>query len=210
MNATCFIVSAAPDDGHMCFLPQAGDLVIAADGGFAYLQRMGITPDVIVGDFDSLGYTPDHPNVLLSPAEKDDTDTMLAIRYGLQKGYQSFEIYGGLGGRLDHTIANIQALTYLAQNGARGKLIDRNTCATVICSGGIELDAAGWGILSVFALDREVHGVSMCGFKYPLDDATLTNEFPIGVSNEFAGEKGIVSVRDGALLIILHKNGPDK
>jgi len=64
--------------------------------------------------------------------------------------------------------------------------------------------------ISVFALDREVHGVTMRGFKYPLNDATLTNEFPIGVSNEFAGEKGVVSVRDGALLIVLQKIGPDR
>jgi len=210
MNATCFIVSAAPDGGNIYFQPRAGDLVIAADGGFAYLEKMNITPDAIVGDFDSLGYIPAHANVLPFPAEKDDTDTMLAIRYGLQKGYLSFDIYGGLGGRMDHTIANIQALTYLARNGARGKLIDRDTCATVICSGSIELDAAGWDILSVFALDGEVHGVTMCGFKYPLNDATLTNAFPIGVSNEFAGEKGIVSVCEGALLIILQKIGPDR
>jgi len=203
MSATCFIVGAAPDGDSVCFTPQADDLIIAADGGFAHLERMGIIPHIVIGDFDSLGFMPSQITVLSYAKEKDDTDMMLAIRYGLEKGHQTFEIHGGLGGRIDHTIANIQALTFLAHHGARGSLIDRNTCATVICSSSIEFDAAERGYISVFALDKEVRGVTVYGLQYPLTDAVLTNEYPIGVSNAFVGEKSTISVREGTLLIII-------
>jgi len=203
MSAICFIVGAAPDHDNICIKPQADDLVIAADGGYTRLQKAGVIPQIVVGDFDSLGFTPKQTKVLPYPKEKDDTDMMLAIRHGLSEGYQTFEIYGGLGGRIDHTIANIQALTFLARQGARGRLIDRSACATVICSGSIEFDAAQQGCISVFALDEEVYGVTERGLQYPLTNATLTNAFPVGVSNVFIGEKSAVSVREGTLLIIL-------
>jgi len=203
VSATCFIVGAAPDENNIRIEPQADDLIIAANGGYRYLQKAGIDPHIVIGDFDSLGYIPAQTNAFPYPKEKDDTDMMLAIRYGLDKGYRAFEIYGGLGGRIDHTIANIQAMTFLARQGARGKLIDRTTCATVICSGRIEFDAAQQGGISVFALDKEVYGVTERGLRYPLTDATLTNAFPVGISNAFVGEKSVVSVREGALLIIL-------
>ncbi|MCL1854196.1 MAG: thiamine diphosphokinase [Clostridia bacterium] len=202
MSATCFIAGASPEEGGIRIAPKADDLVIAADGGYARLTKAGIASHVIIGDFDSLGFVPKHTQVLPHPKEKDDTDMMLAIRFGLSKGYQAFEIVGGLGGRIDHTIANIQAITFLARRGARGVLVDRNTRATVICSGNIEFDATERGTISVFALDKEVHGVTERGLRYPLTDATLTNAFPVGVSNSFVGEKSVVSVRDGTLLII--------
>jgi len=201
MSATCFIAGAAPG-GSVPFSPGAGDLVIAADGGYAHLISLGISPDVVIGDFDSLGFVPSHANVLPYPKEKDDTDMMLAIRYGLGKGYRSFELYGGLGGELSHTLANIQALTFLARRGARGTLVGRDARATVICSGHVAFDAAQRGMISLFALDEEVQGVTLEGLEYPLSGATLTNAFPLGVSNAFTGEKSAVSVRKGALLIL--------
>jgi len=206
MSATCYIVGAAPDGDGVRFTPQTHDLVIAADGGFTHLESAGIIPHIVIGDFDSLGFMPAQTAVVPYAKEKDDTDMMLAIRYGLDKGFQTFEIYGGLGGRIDHTIANIQAITFLARHGARGKLIDRNTWATVICADSIAFDATESGIISVFALDGEVHGVTECGLQYPLTNATLTNSFPIGVSNAFVGVRSVVSVREGALLIILQKD----
>ena len=206
MSATCFIVGAAPDGDGVRFAPQTDDLVIAADGGFSHLENAGIVPHVIIGDFDSLGFIPAQTTVLSYAKEKDDTDMMLAIRYGLGKGFTTFEIYGGLGGRLDHTIANIQALTFLARQGARGKLVSRNTWASVICADSIAFDAAESGTISVFALDEEVHGVTEYGLQYPLTKATLSNSFPIGVSNAFVGVRSVVSAREGALLIILQKD----
>jgi len=205
VSAACFIVGAAPDSGPIRFTPEPGDLVIAADGGYARLKALGISPDIAIGDFDSLGFVPD--GACVHATEKNDTDMMLAVRLGLQKGYQSFEIYGGLGGRIGHTVANIQALTFLARRAARGTLIADGTRATVIHCGSIAFSAAARGFLSVFALDSEVRGVTVSGLKYPLVNATLTNEFPIGVSNEFIGEKSSVSVDDGTLLIIWEQGG---
>ncbi|MCL1964572.1 MAG: thiamine diphosphokinase [Firmicutes bacterium] len=205
MSATCFIVGAAPGGDRVPFTPQAGDLVIGADGGYAHLQTLGIVPGIVLGDFDSLGYAPPHAHVLSYPKEKDDTDMMLAIRHGLDKGYRIFELYGGLGGQLDHTLANIQALTFLARHGARGTLIDMHTRATVICSGSLSFEAAERGTVSLFALDETVEGVTLSGLAYPLVDAALTNAFPLGARNAFTGEKSAVSVRKGALLIVWEK-----
>ena len=200
MSAICYIVGASPDIGPLPIQPGPGDCIIAADGGYARLKERGLQPDVAVGDFDSLGFVPDGAHAYAK--EKNDTDMMLAIRLGLQKGYRSFELYGGLGGRIDHTVANIQALLFLARRGARGTLVMRATRATVIQRDSIAFHTAGFGTLSIFSLDGESRGVTARGFKYPLVDATLTNEFPLGVSNEFIGEKSSVSVRDGTLLII--------
>ena len=115
----CYIVCALPQS-H-AFVPNPGDLVIAADGGYAHLH--GIQADLVVGDFDSLGFIPAGESVVRHPAEKDDTDTMLAVKTGLERGETEFHIYGGMGGRrTDHTVANFQALLYLARRGARGWL----------------------------------------------------------------------------------------
>lgn len=113
--------------------PDDSDYVIAADAGFEYCTENCIIPDLVLGDFDSLGKAPKHPNVLQLPVEKDDTDTMFALKLGLEKGYRRFYIYGGLGGkRPDHTIANMQALLFLLSHGARGWLFGENYVWTAI------------------------------------------------------------------------------
>ena len=112
------------------------DFIIAADGGFAHTQALGVTPHYVLGDFDSLGYVPEGAQV--HPAQKDDTDAMLAVREGLRRGYDRFVIYGGLdGNRLDHTVANYQTLQYLADRGARGCLVGNSQIATLIKNGSI-------------------------------------------------------------------------
>lgn len=115
---TCYIVGAAPDE-HIDFTSQTGDLVVAADGGLAYLERLGIMPDVVLGDFDSLGYMPSYANVLPYPKEKDDTDMMLAVRYGLDKGYRNFVLYGGLGDVLTIRLPTCKRL-HIWRDKARG------------------------------------------------------------------------------------------
>jgi len=206
MKKRCFIAGAGEFYGNA--LPGNGDYMIAADGGYAALASRGITPDLIIGDFDSL--TPelqsavsDHPNVMRSSAEKDDTDMMLAVRYGLERGYERFVINGGLGGRLDQTLANIQILVYLADNGARGTLLGHGVGVTVIKNGELRFSRSeAVGIVSVFSARDKAEGVTLKGLKYPLDDATLTNEYPLGVSNEFTGVPAVISVREGTLIVI--------
>ena len=196
----CYIAGAGEFCGRE--LPEPGDYVIAADGGFTCLAERGITPDIVVGDFDSLGEAPNHPNVARSPAEKDDTDMMLAVKEGLAHGCDTFTIDGGLGGRLDHMLANIQALTYISKRGARGVLIGRDMRVTAVTDGSIYFRAGMSGVISVFCAGGRAEGVTLEGLKYPLDSAVLTNDHPLGVSNEFTGEPATITVRNGTLVVV--------
>ena len=179
----------------------SGDLVIAADGGVKHTEKLGLTPDAVLGDFDSLGFVPEGAAVF--PVEKDDTDAMLAIRWGLDRGYDRFVIYGGLDGhRLDHTLANFQALQYLADRDAVGYLVGERYLATVVKNGSLSFQAAAAGILSVFCMGPDATGVTLSGLKYSLKNGTLSSGFPLGVSNHFIGEKSSISVKNGSLLVL--------
>ena len=199
-------------NGHECYIIGAGDFyglreapddsdyVIAADAGFCYCRENNIIPDLVLGDFDSLGKAPKHPNVVELPVEKNDTDTMYAIKTGLGKGYRRFYIYGGLGGkRPDHTVANLQSLIFLANRSARGWLYGENAVWTAIKNSSIRI--AGKGNVAVFCIDGSAEGVNLCGLKYELCDAVLSSDFPLGVSNSLDGEAEI-SVKNGTLLIM--------
>jgi thiamine pyrophosphokinase len=185
---------------HGLIEPVAG-LCIAADGGLAHLRTLGLDPDVILGDFDSLGYVPQKANVF--PVEKDDTDAMLAVRHGLKLGCDRFVLYGALEGpRLDHTVANFQTLLFLADHGATGYLVGKDTVVTVLKNGSLTLPALPQGIVSVFCLGEAARGVTLRGLQYELEKGTLTAGFPLGVSNHFIGKDARISVKDGSLLIM--------
>lgn len=177
------------------------DLVIAADGGLVHTESLGLTPDIILGDFDSLGRIPAGAEVY--PVEKDDTDSMLAIKKGLAAGCDQFLLYGALDGpRVDHTMANFQALQYLAHRGARGWLLGNSQNVTAIKNGRIDFPAHCRGNLSLFCLGPDAEGVTIRGAKYELDDGRLTAGFPLGVSNQFTGHDAHVEVKNGSLLLI--------
>ena len=195
----CYIVGAGEFSGR--FLLSGDEYVIAADAGYAVLMGNGIMPDLVVGDFDSLGIVPEHPNLVSSPGEKDDTDMLIAVREGLARGYKSFIIDGALGGRLDHTLANIQILKMLAQNSAYGVLLGHDICVTAIANGTVSFAPAASGVISVFACGDKAEGVTLTGLKYNLSNAALTDCYPIGVSNEFTGEPATVTVKSGTLII---------
>lgn len=202
MSSICHIVAAGDFDPAGFVLPSPGDLLIAADAGFAHLQALGITPDVVVGDFDSLGVLPEHPSVVQTPVVKDDTDTLTAVRLGLERGYRHFRLYGTLGGaRLDHTLANIQTLGFLLDHGAHGWLIGRGEILTAIRNESYTFSAEYHGTLSVFAIGGEAVGVSEQGLQYTLHNATLSPFMPLGVSNAFLGQPATVSVKTGTLLL---------
>ncbi len=183
------------------------DYIIAADGGFAHVQALGLTADAVLGDFDSLGYVPENANVF--PVEKDDTDAMLAVRHGLSKGYREFFIYGALDGpRLDHTVANFQTLQYLADHRADGYLIGLTQIATVVKNQTVCFDAAADGVLSLFCIGADAKGVTIENLKYPLENGILTPGFPLGVSNHFIGSAARITVTEGSLLMLYdRKNG---
>lgn len=182
---------------------------MAADGGYDYLIRLGLRADVVLGDFDSVT-SPDLWDdaiceKLTYPPEKDDTDMMLAIKLGLSRGYREFAIYGGLGGRLDHTIANIQSLTYLAGEGAAGILYGDSYALTVIKDSSFTVPKDATGMVSVFSLSDSSRKCIDQGLEIQKwMELSLTNVFPLGVSNETTCKKGIISVGAGTLLVLWH------
>ena len=196
----CVIFCAADFDGLLEPLDES-DFIIAADGGLNHTKQLGIVPDAILGDFDSLGYVPVGANVY--PVEKDDTDAMLAVRLGLKQGCREFLLYGSLDGpRLDHTVANFQTLQYLADRDAQGYLVGTDTLVTVIKNGTLRFPAGCAGTVSVFCHGSDARGVTLTGLYYPLENGTLTPGFPLGVSNHFTGEEACIAVKDGSLLVL--------
>lgn len=200
MNKTCCIFGA----GEYIGFPQipADALVIAADGGYSALKKHGVAPDLLLGDFDSLDDIPGGVETIRFKAEKDDTDMSLAIDEGIARGCDTFHLYGGTGGRLSHTLANIQCLARLAQQGFRGFLHGADFTVTAITDGCAQFDENCRGYISVFSHSDVSTGVYEKGLKYSLTDATLKSNASLGVSNEFCGKKSSVSVEHGTLIII--------
>jgi len=196
----CIIFCAAGFDGLVQPIARE-DFVIAADGGLAHTQTLGITPNEVLGDFDSLGFTPEGANVF--PVEKDDTDAMLAVRRGLSLGYREFVLYGSLDGpRLDHTVANFQTLQYLADHNATGYLVGSTYVVTVVKEGSIFFPAQADGTVSVFCMGKDAEGVTLEGLYYPLEKGTLTAGCPLGVSNHFTEQPAAITVEKGSLLVL--------
>ena len=251
---TCYVVGAG-DFTPRGFAPGPGDLVVAADGGYRALYSLGYTPDLLLGDFDSLGDLPlpaDLP-VLRFPARKDDTDTGLALRHGLDRGFRDFALYGCAGGRVDHLLANLQSMARVSRLGAAIRLAAPEYDAWALTGpapdapapapGGRAPNAPAPGLapsgpapnapapaapdalapaavlalpprpggtlVSVFCQGDRAEGVTLAGLAYPLSDAALTGDFPLGVSNRrLDGQRATVAVRRGTLLI-LQSAGPD-
>ncbi len=181
------------------------DYIIAADKGYKTLKKADVEIDIAIGDFDSLGYVPEDVIVKKLKAEKDDTDTMTAVRYALDKGAEEILILGGTGGRLDHTVANLQTLSFIAYHGALGKLIDENNEIMGLIPGEYKFQNRAGYSLSTFSMTDEVTGLCENGVKYPLDNAVLTNKFPLGVSNEIVEDFAVISFKSGILFVCLSK-----
>ena len=198
----CFIYAAGSFYG-LRERPRPGDLQIAADAGLLLCQKQGLHPDLIMGDFDSMTLEGTPEGCIRVPVEKDDTDTMLAIREGLKQGCREFYLYGGTGGtRLDHTRANLQGLAFLCRHGARGYLYDQDFVYTVIENDTLTLSRqVDWGLVSLFSMDSQVEHVTRKGLQYPLEDGTLTSGFPLGVSNHFMADTAQITAGNGLLLV---------
>ena len=181
--------------------PVEDAFVIAADGGYAHTKKLGLQPDAVLGDFDSLGYVPS--DAVVHPVEKDDTDCMLAIRAGLEAGCTDFVIYGALDGpRLDHTLANLQSLQYLAAHGARGTLVGLQNTVITVKDETVAFPADFAGTVSVFCMGAPARGVTIRGLKYELIEGELTSAYPLGVSNSFVGAESRIAVEKGCVLVL--------
>ncbi|MEI6578853.1 MAG: thiamine diphosphokinase [Eubacteriales bacterium] len=202
MKNRCVIIAGSPLFTSIEIT--AEDFVIAADIGYKHSLATGITPDLIIGDFDSLiEVPPDSIKTIKAPKNKDDTDTMLAVKYALGQGYTHFVLLGALGGRLDHQTANISTCAYIAEQGGVCEIHDSTNIIYAIKNSQIRLEKRENWSVSVFSYTDKAVGVTLNGLKYALDNATLTNTFPMGVSNEFAEDSATVEVKDGILLVIM-------
>ena len=212
MKGKCYVIGAGDlTMGELAVTED--DLVIAVDGGLGYCGILNVEPDVIMGDFDSLSngelqalevLNQEIPERIITlPCEKNDTDMLAALKYGLSLGYQDFRIYGGTGGRFDHTFANIQCLLYLKNHGATGYLVDGTGMMFIIKNEAVHLNRSLEGVLSLFSLGRKAKGVCIENMKYPLKDYCMTNDFPIGISNEFIREEAVISVDEGELVCMI-------
>ena len=201
----CVIFAALCEgDPRRAYAPRAGDCALCADGGWRLARQLGVKPDLVIGDFDSSVEPADEATCRV-PMEKDDSDTMLCLKRGLAMGFGDFLIVGGFGGRIDHTLANLQALHYAARRGVRVEMRDGLRWAAAVANGSLRVPAdilgEGPAKLSVFALTDACQGVALRGTKYALEDGSLTNAFPLGLSNEFAADAAEIAVREGALLV---------
>lgn len=192
------------------FSPVSGispdDFVIACDRGYVYCERLGLRPDLIISDFDSYSGPVDSEIPLNRfVSEKDDTDTMLAVRYAVEHGFHELLLCCALGGRLDHLIANLQSLVFAQKHGLPAVLLSEDTEIRTLAGGALRIPRREDRSLSVFALDGPCQGVCITGAKYPLANAELLPSFPLGVSNTWAGEEAVISVEEGILLIVLSK-----
>ncbi len=178
------------------------DLIICADSAYVEARRHGIAADVIIGDFDHDGLpAAEGGNVITVPSEKDDTDTMLCIKYAIDAGTDEIIIAGGIGGRLDHTVANLQSLAYAQSHGVKASITDGQNTAYMISKAAM-IPYKPHSYLSLFAYGGAAGGVSVSGVRYPLDNAELTADFPLGVSNEIVDDFAKIEVKSGRLLIV--------
>ncbi|WEV46181.1 thiamine diphosphokinase [Bifidobacterium sp. ESL0690] len=207
----CIIFAAGTYFGNEpCADELPGDaFVVAADGGLDHARTLGLRPNLVIGDFDSTQtQIPQGVETIQLPPEHDDPDMLSALKAAWSRGYRDFRIYGGLGGRIDHTIANIQMLALLAHNGGHGMLFGEHTVVTAICNGSLSFasdalkDDAANRMVSVFSHADTSYGVSETGLKYELDNGTMRSDTVLGVSNELLDERpASISVSDGTLIV---------
>ena len=197
----CYLIGAGDFYGQITKCDD--DFIIAADGGYDSLTRHGYTPDLLVGDLDSIiGDIPEGVRTIRYPKEKDETDMFLAYGEGVKLGYTEFVMLGATGGRLDHTYANLSLLLYAKERGHNITVMDANGIILCLKNESITLSGNTGDTFSVFAVSGEAHGVSIAGAKYEVENITLSPLFPLGVSNEFTDTDAHISVKDGALLVI--------
>lgn len=184
--------------------PKTEDLTIAADAGLLTAKSLGIKPQILIGDFDSLGI-PDPKcadEIIQLPPEKDDTDTQLAVKTALERGAEEIVIIGGLSGRLDHTLSNLAILEDLYTRHVRAYITDGQNRVRFLRNDGVILPRDGFRYLSLIAADPTVKGVSVDGCKYPLKKATLSRTNQYAVSNEILGNCALIEIRRGGVWIV--------
>lgn len=208
MSKRAIILSAVPVAADMGRYVQPGDFVVACDAGYRNAERLDLRADLIVGDFDSAPQPRTEHETIVLPHVKDDTDTQYAARWLLEHGYDEITLLGALGGaRLEHTLANLATGLYLAKNGVNVLLADERSELRFLVPGHkMVLEHGDWKYLSVFPMEGRLTGVGIRGAYYPLTDAELTADYPLGVSNEFTEETAHLSCTGGCGIVVLTRD----
>ena len=196
----CYIVGAG--DFASPFTPKEDDLVIAADGGYDHLIKFGIRCDILLGDLDSIREVPKKIETVTFPVRKDETDSFLAYREGVRRGYKTFYIYGGTGGREDHTFANYSLLLYAKEEKNEAFLISEKSRVSVIKNEKTTIFGTEGKHLSLFPFGADAEGVSISGAEYECKKINLKVNFPLAVSNIFKNSPVNIEVENGALLVM--------
>jgi thiamine pyrophosphokinase len=205
----CVIITARVEGAIKTALRiREDDFILCADGGYDLAAAERIKPAAVLGDFDSVGAPPraaGGTRVLRFPAEKDDTDTMLALKYGLDAGFSDFVIVGGLSGRFDHSFANLQTMSYCLDRGGRVLLVDEGNKVTMTDAETFVLPPEEGFYFSLFSWTKDCRGVDIENAKYNARNIRFTRSFPLGVSNEFTGGPVTIRKKSGRLLIVLSR-----
>ncbi|MBO4898224.1 MAG: thiamine diphosphokinase [Clostridia bacterium] len=177
------------------------DFVICADAGARHLKSLNITPDVLIGDFDTLKDYPEGIKRIEFPPEKDETDTSLAVDYAISKGYDEILVLGALGGRADHSLANVFLLKHILEKNAKGELFDGKNRVFLTDK---DFTVSEHGVyVSLFPLFSDIEGLTIRGMKYPLDDYKLPQGSSLCVSNEVTDREAYISFKSGLLLVMI-------
>ena len=178
------------------------DFIVFCDSGLKHLEALQVKSGLIVGDFDSH----DNPHLdvetIVLPCEKDDTDTVFAVKEAIKRGYNEFLLIGVIGARLDHTLGNVSILLYLDSLGKKGTIIDDYSEMEIVSSEPVYIDDsfAYFSLLNIYGIAK---GITIENAKYPLNNAEITCEYQYGVSNEVTpGMTAKVTVKEGKLLLI--------
>lgn len=201
MSKNCFIFGAL-DVEELIKRPTDSDFVIASDKGYLTVKKFGIKPDLTVGDFDSLGSVPETENIIVLPAEKDDTDLNYAIRQGLKQECDAFYFYGTFGGRSDMSLATLQSATWLAKRGKTVYITEPVCTIAVTGKNCFEFSDCVGGKLSVLSLTDSSH-ILVSGCKYSVHKTEISNSFPLGVSNEITENSAKITVLDGVCALFM-------
>lgn len=207
----CIIVGGAPIESYDCYrqVLREDDFLIYCDGGLKHEAGLGRVPSLVVGDFDSYEKPDRNLEIIHLPREKDDTDTVYAIKEGLKRGYQEFVLMGVCGGRLDHTLGNVYALLYLRSHGARGRILDDYSEMELVGEETVLITDA-FPYFSLVNIIGQAEGIYIEDAKYTLTDGTIESEYQYGISNEVVpGKVARVRVEVGELLLIKVRRDAD-
>lgn len=200
----CVIVGGADIENYdaVCRKTRNDDYFIYCDSGLRHMEKLGVAPNLIVGDFDSH----EKPNLsvetIVLPREKDDTDTFFAAKEAVKRGFDEFILIGTVGGRLDHTLGNVSVLLYLFSLGKKAEMIDDYSEMQIVADKTVFVDSS-YSYFSLLNITGEAEGITEKNVKYPLENAKITCEYQYGISNEvLPGKTAEITVKKGKALLI--------